>query len=226
MIPKDILKKIKPWMWLSTYIVLLLFALVHFQDLMGVLGKVMHLLTPLFYAIGIAFVLNQPMKAIEKGLISLIQALPRSKKKPAQKEPKVRGISIFLTLLLALAVLFYGVMLAGVAVMGRVIWWMARNYPQRPSLAHCMVFAGYVATPLFLSGLVALYPLVWLCALVGTVALFYTGYLLYLGIPSFLNINKEEGLSFSSSTLAIGVLVLEVLLALTVILWGYGYRLF
>ncbi len=50
---------------------------------------------------------------------------------------------------LALAVLFYGVMLAGVAVMGRVIWWMARNYPQRPSLAHCMVFAGYVATPLF-----------------------------------------------------------------------------
>lgn len=99
---------------------------------------------------------------------------------------------------LALAVLFYGVMLAGVAVMGRVIWWMARNYPQRPSLAHCMVFAGYVATPLFLSGLVALYPLVWLCALVGTVALFYTGYLLYLGIPSFLNINKEEGLSFSS----------------------------
>ena len=116
---------------------------------------------------------------------------------------------------LALAVLFYGVMLAGVAVMGRVIWWMARNYPQRPSLAHCMVFAGYVATPLFLSGLVALYPLVWLCALVGTVALFYTGYLLYLGIPSFLNINKEEGLSFSSSTLAIGVLVLEVLLALT-----------
>ncbi|SQD03099.1 inner membrane protein [Escherichia coli] len=82
------------------------------------------------------------------------------------------------------------------------------------------------ATPLFLSGLVALYPLVWLCALVGTVALFYTGYLLYLGIPSFLNINKEEGLSFSSSTLAIGVLVLEVLLALTVILWGYGYRLF
>jgi hypothetical protein len=35
--------------------------------------------------------------------------------------------------------------------------------------------------PLFLSGIVALYPLVWLCALIGTIALFYTGYLLYLG---------------------------------------------
>ena len=50
--------------------------------------------------------------------------------------------------------------------------------------------------------------------------------LLYLGIPTFLSINREEGLSFASSTLAIGVLVLEVLLAITVVLWGYGYRLF
>ncbi len=125
-----------------------------------------------------------------------------------------------------LGVLFYALMLAGVAVMGRVIWWMARSYPQRPSLARCMVFAGYVATPLFLSGVVALYPLVWLCVAVGALALVYTGYLLYVGVPDFLNINKEEGMSFSSSTLAIGVLVLEVLLALAVILWGYGYRLF
>lgn len=125
-----------------------------------------------------------------------------------------------------LGVLFYALMLGGVAVMGRVIWWMARNYPIRPSLARCMVFAGYVATPLFLSGIVALYPLVWLCVIVGAAALLYTGYLLYVGIPEFLSINKEEGISFSSSTLAIGVLVLEVLLALAVILWGYGYRLF
>ncbi|BDH45191.1 transporter [Salmonella enterica subsp. enterica serovar Choleraesuis] len=127
---------------------------------------------------------------------------------------------------LALAVLFYALMLAGVAVMGRVIWWMARNLPQRPSWQRCMIFAGYVATPIFLSGVVALYPVVWLCALVGTLALCYTGYLLYVGIPSFLNITQDESLSFSSSTLAIGVLVLEVLLALTVVLWGYGYRLF
>ncbi|EGT5661418.1 Yip1 family protein [Cronobacter dublinensis] len=125
-----------------------------------------------------------------------------------------------------LAVLFYALMLAGVAIMGRVIWWMARDFPHRPSLASCMVFAGYVATPLFLSGIVALYPLVWLCGLVGTLALLYTGYLLYVGIPAFLSIDQEESLRFSGSTLAIGVLLLEVLLALTVLLWGYGYRLF
>ncbi|WP_437608350.1 Yip1 family protein [Erwinia sp. V71] len=125
-----------------------------------------------------------------------------------------------------LGVVFYLLMLGGVAVMGRVIHWMARDYPQRPSLPRCTVFAGYVATPLFLSGLVALYPLVWLCMLVGTLALLYTGYLLYVGIPMFLNIDREESLRFSGSTLAIGVLVLEVLLALTVVIWGYGYLMF
>lgn len=109
--------------------------------------------------------------------------------------------------------------------MGRVIHWMARDFPQRPERTRCTVFAGYVTTPLFISGLVALYPLVWLCVLVGALALLYTGYLLYVGIPTFLNIEQQESLCFTGSTLAIGVLVLEVLLALTVLLWGYGYQL-
>ncbi|CAO97293.1 Yip1 family protein [Erwinia tasmaniensis] len=136
------------------------------------------------------------------------------------------AIVLSLSTAFGLAVLFYALMLTGVAVMGRVVWWMARDYPQRPTLASCRVFAGYVATPMFLSGLVALYPLAWLCALVGTLALVYTGYLMYVGIPMFLNIDKEESLRFIGSTLAIGVLVLEVLLALTVLLWGYGFQLF
>lgn len=106
------------------------------------------------------------------------------------------AIMLSLSTAFTLAVFFYALMLVGVAVMGRVIWWMARDYPQRPSLASCRVFAGYVATPMFLSGLVALYPLVWLCALVGTLALVYTGYLLFVGIPLFLSIDREESLRF------------------------------
>lgn len=137
-----------------------------------------------------------------------------------------RTIPLSLSTAFSLAVLFYALILLGVAVMGRVIWWMARDYPQRPSLSRCRVFAGYVATPLFISGLVALYPLVWLCVLVGALALAYTGYLLYVGIPLFLSIDREESLRLSGSTLAIGILVFEVLLAMTVVIWGYGYQLF
>ncbi|ANI29349.1 membrane protein [Yersinia entomophaga] len=123
------------------------------------------------------------------------------------------------------AVIFYVMILAAVALMGRVIYWMARRYESRPSWQSCTLFAGYAATPMFLSGIVAVYPLLWLCLFAGIVGLCYAGYLMYLGIPTFLNIDRSEGFIFSSSTLAIGVLVLELLLGFTVLLWGYGVRL-
>lgn len=105
MIPKDILNRIRPWLWLSTYTVLLCFVLLHFPEIWSVVSQLLSLLTPLFYAIAIAFVLNQPMKAIEAALKKVALANPLRRKSRAE-EPKVRGIAIFLTLLLALTVLF------------------------------------------------------------------------------------------------------------------------
>lgn len=127
---------------------------------------------------------------------------------------------------LQLAVIFYLLILGAIALMGYVIHRMAQRYPSAPDLNRCIVFAGYVATPMLLSGVVALYPLIWLCLLAGIIGLCYSGYLLYLGIPGFLGIDRQEGFIVSSSTLGIGVLVLEALLAATVLLWGYGDLLF
>lgn len=122
-----------------------------------------------------------------------------------------------------LGFLFYAAILGAVALVGNVIHWLARDYPQRPSLRQCVVFAGYIATPMFLSGFIALYPVVWICVLVGAIGLAYSGYLLFLAVPSFLNIGKDESLRVSGSIFAIGVLVLELLLAASVLIWGYGY---
>ncbi|MFM9270039.1 Yip1 family protein [Halomonas elongata] len=126
---------------------------------------------------------------------------------------------------LGAGVVFYLVILAAVYAVGKVIRYMAKRYTRPPSQSQCIVFAGYVATPMFLSGIVAVYPLIWLCLLAGVIGLCYTAYLLYLGIPSFLNISKEEGFIVSSTTLAFGVLILEALLGMTVLLWGYGERI-
>jgi len=137
------------------------------------------------------------------------------------------GTKIQLSYLDALGagIAFYLVILAAVYVVGKVIRYMAKRYPNPPSQSQCVIFAGYVATPMFLSGIVAVYPLIWLCLLAGVLGLCYTAYLLYLGIPSFLNISKKEGFIVSSTTLGVGVLVLEALLGLTVLLWGYGERI-
>ncbi|EPC02691.1 membrane protein [Litchfieldella anticariensis FP35 = DSM 16096] len=122
-------------------------------------------------------------------------------------------------------IVFYIAILAAVFMMGSVIHWMAQRYANPPSRRRCVIFAGYLATPIFLSGIVALYPVVWLCLLAGIIGLCYTAYLLYVGIPAFLDISSEEGFIVSSTTLAIGVLVLEAMLAVTVLLWGYGERI-
>jgi len=127
---------------------------------------------------------------------------------------------------LGAGVVFYLVILAAVYAVGKVIRYMAKRYAHNPpKQSQCIVFAGYVATPMFLSGVVAIYPLIWLCLLAGTIGLCYTAYLLYLGIPAFLNISREEAFVVSSTTLAFGVLILEVLLGMTVLLWGYGERI-
>ena len=85
-----------------------------------------------------------------------------------------------------------------------------------------MVFAAYTATPLFIGGLAALYPNLWLAMAVGTAAICYTVYLLYVGIPTFMGIPNDEGFMFSSSVLAVGLVVLVAMIACSVILWGFG----
>ena len=123
---------------------------------------------------------------------------------------------------LQMTVLSYLAMLAGVAVMGAFIHWMSRTYDANPSLTDSIVFAAYCATPLFIGGLAALYPNLWLAMAVGTVAVCYTAYLLYVGIPAFMNIPKDEGFMFSSSVLAVGLVVLVAMMAISVVLWGFG----
>ncbi|TBU96477.1 YIP1 family protein [Pseudomonas dryadis] len=122
-----------------------------------------------------------------------------------------------------LGITFYILMLLGVAIMGNVIHWMSDSFASRPSRRRCIVFAGYVATPLFIAGLSLLYPKAWLLVAVGIIALAYSGYLLYVGMPAFLRIPVNEALTISGGTLAIGVLLLELILALTVALWGLGF---
>jgi hypothetical protein len=123
---------------------------------------------------------------------------------------------------LQMTVMTYLAMLVGVAVMGAFIHWMARTYDASPSLTQCVVFAAYTATPLFVGGLAALYPHLWLAMVIGTAAICYTVYLLYVGIPTFMGIPEDEGFMFSSSVLAVGLVVLVAMMASSVILWGFG----
>ena len=123
---------------------------------------------------------------------------------------------------LQIAVLFYITMLVAVFTVGKMIHWMGQTYGSKQSLPQCIALAAYTATPLFLIGIMLLYPLLWLNLLLGLPALAYTVYLLYTGVPVMMGVPKERGFLFASAVLAVGLVMLVGVLAATVILWGAG----
>ncbi len=118
------------------------------------------------------------------------------------------------------AIAFYFAMWVGVAFISYCIHWMEKTYGGSISFEDCVSLATYTATPLFLSGLAALYPLLWFCVSVGLVAVCYSVYLLYTGVPVIMKIPEDRAFMFSSSILTVGLCTLVGMLAATVILWS------
>jgi len=122
-----------------------------------------------------------------------------------------------------IAILTYLAMIAGIIGMGAMIQWMAETYGSSQPLARCVVFAAYVATPLFLIGLMMLYPILWLNMLLGLPAVAYSVFLLYSGTPIVMGMDKEKGFLFASAIVGLGLVAMVAILATTVIMWGYGF---
>lgn len=121
-----------------------------------------------------------------------------------------------------ISIMYYFAMLVGVYSIGWMIHWMGKTYDADVPLAQCVVLAAYTATPLFLIGIMELYPVLWLNMVVGIVALAYTVFLLYSGVPIMMDISEDRGFLFSSAVLAVGLVAFVGLLAVTALLWGMG----
>lgn len=124
---------------------------------------------------------------------------------------------------LIMSTLMYFAILAGVVAMGVFVKWMSRTYDSSPSLARCIVFAAYTATPIFFAGFTMLYPAPVLIMLVGVGAIFYTIYFLYSGISIFMRIPEAEGFMFASSILTVGMVMLVSLITITVLILSLGF---
>lgn len=121
-----------------------------------------------------------------------------------------------------IAVFYYLIIILAVFSVGWMIHWMGQTYGARQSLLRCLRLAAYIPIPLFLVGIVQIYPVLWFNLLIGIPAATYTVFLLYLGVPVMMEIPEERGFLFSSAVLAFGMVGLVGMLAATVILWGFG----
>ena len=132
---------------------------------------------------------------------------------------RITGDSAF-----AIAIIYYLALLVGVFTIGWVIHLLGKAYEVEKPLSLCIALAAYAATPLFLIGIMEVYPVLWLNMLLGLPALAYTVYLLYSGLPIMMEISAERGFLYSSAVLAVGLISLVALLAMTALLWGMGLQ--
>ena len=123
---------------------------------------------------------------------------------------------------LPMAIGFFLFSLIAIYIMGRAIHWMAGTFDAEVSLEKAVLVATQVVTPLFLSGFIALVPIPWLIMVVGIIAMGYTVYQMYIGIPIVLQIEPEKGFILASGVLTVGLVTMVGLIAATVILWGLG----
>ncbi|XQW83951.1 Yip1 family protein [Thalassotalea piscium] len=124
---------------------------------------------------------------------------------------------------IAMSVAMYFGLVVGVLGLAYLIQWMAKTFDAKPDFTQALELAAYTATPLLMSGLSALYPVLWFVAVVGLGALSYSVYLLYSGVPIMMNIPEEKGFIYSSSVVTCGLVLMVALMAFSAIMFGMGF---
>lgn len=122
-----------------------------------------------------------------------------------------------------MAVSMYFALVTGVFALAYLIQWMAKTFDSKPTFVQALELSAYTSTPLLMVGITTLFPVLWFVAIAGLVAVSYSVYLLYSGIPIMMNIPEEKGFIYSSSVVTAGLVLLVALMAFTVILWSMGF---
>lgn len=121
-----------------------------------------------------------------------------------------------------IAVSFYFALLFGLAFVAYCTFWMERTFGVTASFERCLVFTIYTSVPMFLAGFIGMLPILWLDFFVVLAAVSYSIYLLYSGVPVFMDIPEERGFIFASSIVTVGLCALVGCMAITVVMWGMG----
>jgi hypothetical protein len=122
-----------------------------------------------------------------------------------------------------MAVAMYFALVIGVFSLAYLIQWMAKTFDSKPSFIQSLELAAYTATPMLMVGIVTLFPVLWFVALAGIVAVSYSIYLLYTGVPIMMNIPEEKGFIYSSSVVTCGLVLLVSIMAMSAIFWTMGF---
>ncbi|WP_286262649.1 Yip1 family protein [Thalassotalea atypica] len=123
---------------------------------------------------------------------------------------------------MVMSVGMYISLILGVFALAYLIHWMAKTFDSTPNYTQSLELAAYTATPLLMVGVTALFPVLWFVVVAGMVAVCYSVYLLYSGVPIMMNIPEEKGFIYASSVVTCGLVLLVSIMAASAILWSLG----
>lgn len=124
---------------------------------------------------------------------------------------------------LPIIILFYCAMIVSLGIIGYMTHWMSKTYDAETTVAKGMVIVGHVATPLFIAGAVGYHPVLWLDLLIGIVAVSWSVYLLYTGIPLAMKLTREQGFLYASAVAGVCLVILICIMVSSVLLWDFGF---
>jgi len=123
---------------------------------------------------------------------------------------------------LTLSVVAYFALCIAVGLVAYLVLWMAHTYGGKPSYTQCFNLAAYSAAPLFLVGVVGLYPVLWADTLFTLIAIGLSVKLLFKGVPIMMEIDKDKAFLFANSILTVCMILIIGLFTITVLFWGFG----
>lgn len=119
-----------------------------------------------------------------------------------------------------MAVVFYVLIVVATLLMAYFTFVMEKAFGTESSFERCLLFVTYTATPMYLGGLVGFVPIVWLCIIALMVAVIYSLYLLYVGIPIYMKIPEGKGFIVSTSIISVGLCMMVCFNVAAVIIWS------
>lgn len=96
---KEFIKENKNQLLIWTYVIILAVVVLNYLSVIAVLKTIISLLSPLFYAIGIAFVINIPMMKVES-------CLKKVGKENQRWQKSIRSVALLITLILTCIVVY------------------------------------------------------------------------------------------------------------------------
>lgn len=132
-----------------------------------------------------------------------------------------RRVSLTSESAIGLGILFYLTLIAVTVTVGLLLSWMSHTYHAVFKPMQGIETAGLVATPVYVAGLAAIYPVFWLDLVLATCVAMYSARLLNIAIAERLKLPEELAFLYTLAMIAAVLVIVIAVLGASTFGWTF-----